>query len=128
MPNISKWKPVSPAVKEVISQHKKLVRELEKKGLGVEQIADYLKQQLKCTKPVFLKGVERVDIPDNANINRALETLIRVGDYLPSTKHEIEDNRNINIHITTKSADRAVKAANMEVIDCDEWEDNEFLK
>ena len=71
------------------------------------------------------------EIPDNANRSRSLDTAIQICDGFPSTKHEIEENKNINISITIDAAVRAVKAANMDVetIDAMEAEEvNEFLE
>jgi len=129
MQSIQQYRPLKPSVQKAISENKSLVRALKKKGMGIDEIAQHLIDQVKCNKAYFdqeTKGTK--DVPDNANRNRALEMVVRIGDFLPSTKHEIEENRNINITITTEAADKAVKAANMEVIDCDEWEESEFLK
>ena len=129
MPNISKYQPLSPATKQVLSENKRMIAALKKEGLSLEEIARYLKDQINCEKPYFDQEIKQTTkIPDNSNRGRALEMAIKIVDVLPSTKHEIEENRNINIHITTESAQRAVTAANMEVIDIDAMEESEFLE
>ena len=131
MPNISKYRPLAPSVKQVLSENKRMVEELKKEGLSLGDIAKYLKEQIECEKPFYDPEVKKTkSIPDNSNRGRALEMAIKIVDVLPSTKHEIEENRNINIHITTEAAERAVLAANQEVIDIDAMtvEASEFLE
>lgn len=131
MPKINQRLALSPHVEKQLSQNKKMIKALKAKGLDIEDIAGYIKEQVECNK--FIVNPQNktlIDVPDNSNRNRALEMVVHIVDTLPSTKHEIEENRNINIHITTDSAERSVEAANMDVIDCDEWEEesSEFLK
>ncbi len=131
MPNIQKYTPLSPATEKALSQNKKMIKALKDKGLGLVDIAGHLKKMIGCEKPYFDQGKRKTrDIPDNANRNKALDMAIHIVDVLPSVRMEIEENRNIRIHITTDAATRAVKAANQDVIDCDDWEEeaDEFLE
>ena len=129
MPTVREYRPLTPAVKKELSESRKLRNALEKEGLTHENIAKKLKEGTECEKPYFDQGSKgTIRVPDNANRSRALEMVVKIGDGFPSTKHEIEENRNVNIHITMETATRAIEAANMEVIDIDAMEDNEFLK
>ena len=102
MPNIQKYMPLSPTVEKAISQNKQMIKALKNKGLDLVDIAGYLKKMIGCEKPYFdQQEKETRDIPDNANRNKALDMAIHIVDVLPSVRHEIEENRNINIHITT---------------------------
>lgn len=132
MPTVREYRPLKPSVQAFLSENKRMVNALKKKGLDLDSIASLIRKQISAKKPYFDQGIKKTrSIADNANRSRALEMAIKIVDVLPSTKFEIEENKNINIHITMESAERSVKAANMEVIDIDAMEGeevNEFLE
>ncbi len=112
-----------------IGNNDKMRAALKKRGLDFDFIADKIFKKTECKQPFTDKGNDgnTIFVDDNYNQMRALELSTKLLDVMPSTKLDINEHRQIEIHISAETVDRGQKAIDMGVIDIDST-DSEFLE